>query len=33
MEELNSIIQEFNETLVKKIINGGFQIYKTPPVF
>lgn len=28
MEELNSIIQEFNETLVKKIINGDFKFIK-----
>lgn len=28
MEELNSIIQEFNETLVKKIINGDFKLIK-----
>lgn len=28
MEELNSIISEFNETLVKKIINGDFKFIK-----
>ena len=28
MEELNSIIQEFNETLVKKITHGNFKFIK-----